>query len=124
MNTTWLVVGLAGQLTFGARFLVQWLVSERRGRSVIPIAFWWLSLLGGLVLFSYAVHRRDPVFIIGQAFGLVVYARNLVLIRRRARRARRLQATHARPPVAAAAAAGGADTVDTLSADLGHQRVP
>jgi len=91
MNRIWLVIGLAGQAAFGARFLVQWIVSERRGRSVIPLAFWWLSLAGGLVLLAYAIHRRDPVFILGQGFGLVVYTRNLVLIRRRRAQARALQ---------------------------------
>ncbi len=98
MSGVWLAVGLAGQLAFGARFLVQWIASERRGRSVIPMAFWWLSLGGGLVLLSYAIHRRDPVFILGQGFGLVVYARNILLIRRRRTRARALQARHGTPP--------------------------
>lgn len=83
MSTLWLAIGLAGQAAFGARFLVQWIASERRGRSVIPMAFWWLSVCGGVVLLSYAIHRRDPVFILGQSFGLVVYLRNIVLIRRR-----------------------------------------
>ncbi|MHB8078876.1 MAG: lipid-A-disaccharide synthase N-terminal domain-containing protein [Candidatus Krumholzibacteriia bacterium] len=95
MNRLWLAIGLAGQLSFGARFLVQWIVSERRGKSVIPLAFWWLSLGGGVILLAYAVHRRDPVFIIGQAFGLIVYVRNVVLIRRRQLRLRGLQAAHA-----------------------------
>ena len=88
MTRLWLAVGLAGQIAFGARFLVQWIASERKGRSVIPIAFWWLSLLGGVVLLAYAIYRRDPVFIIGQGSGLIVYARNLVLIRRRRARVR------------------------------------
>jgi lipid-A-disaccharide synthase-like uncharacterized protein len=83
---TWLVVGFVGQALFSARFVVQWIMSERRGRSVIPVGFWWLSLGGGAVLFAYAVHRRDPVFILGQGMGLVVYARNLILIRRQRRR--------------------------------------
>ena len=95
MNRLWLAIGLAGQLAFGARFLVQWIVSERRGKSVIPLAFWWLSLGGGVILLAYAVHRSDPVFIIGQAFGLIVYVRNVVLIRRRQIRLRRLQHAHA-----------------------------
>jgi len=79
----WLLFGLLGQLLFTARFLVQWVASERTRRSVIPIAFWWLSLAGGLSLLAYAVHRRDPVFILGQIPGIVVYSRNLMLIRRR-----------------------------------------
>ena len=95
MNRLWLAIGLAGQLTFGARFLVQWIVSERRGKSVIPLAFWWLSLGGGVILLAYALHRRDPVFILGQAFGLIVYVRNVVLIRGRRARLRSLQQTHA-----------------------------
>ncbi len=124
MDTAWLVTGLAGQLAFGARFLVQWIVSERRGRSVIPTAFWWLSLLGGLVLLSYAVHRRDPVFILGQGFGLIVYSRNIVLIRRRERRARRFRRLHARPaptgsgdaPPAADALSGAGSVAGTAGA--------
>jgi lipid-A-disaccharide synthase-like uncharacterized protein len=95
VNRLWLAIGLAGQLTFGARFLVQWIVSERRGRSVIPLVFWWLSLGGGVILLAYALHRRDPVFILGQAFGLIVYVRNVVLIRGRQARLRSLQLTHA-----------------------------
>ena len=82
MTKLWLLIGLGGQAAFGARFLVQWIASERRGRSVIPMAFWWLSLGGGAILLSYAIHRQDPVFILGQAFGLVVYLRNILLIRR------------------------------------------
>jgi lipid-A-disaccharide synthase-like uncharacterized protein len=78
----WLAVGFVGQVVFGGRFLVQWVTSERRKQSVIPISFWILSLAGALLLLSYAVHRRDPVFILGQATGFVVYTRNLVLIRR------------------------------------------
>jgi lipid-A-disaccharide synthase-like uncharacterized protein len=81
--TGWLVFGMLGQLLFSARFLVQWVASERRRQSIIPVAFWWLSLAGGLSLLAYAVHRRDPVFILGQLPGVVVYSRNLMLIRRR-----------------------------------------
>lgn len=78
----WLVIGLAGQAAFSARFLVQWLVSERAGRSIVPRAFWHLSLIGSFTLLSYAIARHDPVFILGQAFGFLVYSRNLYLIRR------------------------------------------
>ena len=78
----WLGVGLAGQALFFMRFLVQWIASERTGRSVIPLAFWWFSLGGGLVLLLYAIHRRDPVFIVGQGTGLLIYVRNLALLRR------------------------------------------
>lgn len=83
-NAIWLGIGFLGQIFFTSRFLVQWIVSERRRESVIPLAFWWFSLLGGVTLLSYAIWRHDPVFILGQATGLVVYTRNLVLIRRRA----------------------------------------
>ena len=78
----WLAVGFVGQAMFFSRFLVQWIASERRGESVVPLAFWWLSLAGGALLLAYAVYRRDPVFILGQAFGFVVYTRNLFLIRK------------------------------------------
>jgi len=77
----WVMIGLVGQIMFTARFLVQWLASEKQRRSVIPVAFWYFSLGGGLILFSYAVYRRDPVFILGQSTGLIIYIRNLWLIR-------------------------------------------
>ena len=77
---SWVMIGLTGQLLFTARFLVQWLASERERRSVIPIAFWYFSLVGGVVLFTYALYRRDPVFILGQSMGLLIYIRNLWLI--------------------------------------------
>jgi lipid-A-disaccharide synthase-like uncharacterized protein len=80
-STTWIVIGFLGQALFSARFIVQWLASERAKRSLIPMAFWYFSLLGGLVLLSYAIHKRDPVFIVGQGAGLFVYLRNLYLIR-------------------------------------------
>lgn len=79
---TWIAVGLAGQACFFSRFLVQWIASERRGRSVVPRAFWYLSIAGGLTLLCYSLWRRDPVFILGQSMGLFVYLRNLVLLRR------------------------------------------
>lgn len=78
----WVAFGLFGQLLFGSRFIVQWISSERRKVSHIPVVFWYLSLCGGIVTAIYAVHRRDPVFVIGQASGLVVYIRNLMLIYR------------------------------------------
>ncbi|NOT35450.1 MAG: hypothetical protein HOP12_14995 [Candidatus Eisenbacteria bacterium] len=78
----WYVLGFAGQVLFGSRFLVQWLASERARRVVIPRAFWLLSLFGGVALLFYAVHKRDPVFAVGQVMGLAIYARNLVLQRR------------------------------------------
>ena len=78
----WIGIGLAGQACFFSRFLVQWIASERQGRSVVPRAFWYLSISGGLILLSYSLWRRDPVFILGQSVGLLVYLRNLVLLRR------------------------------------------
>jgi lipid-A-disaccharide synthase-like uncharacterized protein len=83
MSNVWLAVGFAGQLLFTSRFLVQWIASERRGQSTVPTAFWWLSLAGAALLLAYAIFRRDPVFVLGQLFGFVVYVRNLVLIGRR-----------------------------------------
>ena len=82
LDPLWLVVGFAGQALFSARFLVQWLKSERMRKSVVPVAFWYFSLAGGVTLLSYAIHRGDPVFIVGQASGLFIYLRNLWLIRR------------------------------------------
>lgn len=81
-NAVWLATGFVGQAMFTMRFVVQWISSERVGRSVTPLAFWYFSLLGGLVLLSYAIYRRDPVFIAGQSLGLLVYVRNLQLITR------------------------------------------
>lgn len=77
----WVLIGLVGQLMFTARFVVQWISSERARRSIIPMAFWYFSIGGGLILLSYAIYRRDPVFILGQSMGLVIYLRNIWLIR-------------------------------------------
>lgn len=76
----WLVIGFAGQIIFGLRFLVQWVCSEIKRESHIPIIFWYFSITGGMILLVYALYRRDPVFILGQSMGLVVYLRNLRLI--------------------------------------------
>lgn len=76
----WIAIGFLGQALFGARFLLQWLSSEATGRSVIPKAFWYLSVAGGVVLLSYAIHRRDPVFIIGEFVTLLIFCRNLQLL--------------------------------------------
>lgn len=76
----WLTIGFVGQALFSARFLVQWVVSERARRSVVPLAFWLFSLAGGATLLTYAIYRQDPVFIVGQASGLFIYTRNLMLI--------------------------------------------
>jgi lipid-A-disaccharide synthase-like uncharacterized protein len=80
-----LALGFLGQACFSMRFLVQWIASERKKESVVPIYFWYFSVGGGLTLLTYAALRQDPVFIVGQAAGLFVYARNLYLIRRKAR---------------------------------------
>jgi len=80
METTWLIIGFTAQLLFSARFLVQWIASERARKSVVPLAFWFFSLAGGALLLSYAIWRKDPVFILGQAGGLIIYSRNLHLI--------------------------------------------
>jgi lipid-A-disaccharide synthase-like uncharacterized protein len=74
-------VGFFGQAMFSMRFLIQWISSEKRRESVIPIAFWYFSVAGGATLLAYAIHRLDPVFIVGQAAGLLVYARNLYFIK-------------------------------------------
>jgi lipid-A-disaccharide synthase-like uncharacterized protein len=81
----WLVLGFAGQALFSARFLVQWLSSERRRRCVVPMAFWYFSLAGGTTLFAYALHTGDPVFVLGQSVGVFIYARNLYFLRRERR---------------------------------------
>ncbi|WP_169566397.1 lipid-A-disaccharide synthase N-terminal domain-containing protein [Sneathiella limimaris] len=76
----WLGVGLLGQALFFMRFFVQWIASERQKKSIIPKAFWYFSLAGGVTLFSYAVYRRDPVFILGQSTGLFIYLRNIYFV--------------------------------------------
>ena len=78
----WLSIGLAGQCLFMARFIVQWIHSERHGQSLIPVSFWYLSLLGGLIVLAYGIHKLDPVIILGQLPGTIVYTRNLMLIHR------------------------------------------
>ncbi|MGR3571971.1 lipid-A-disaccharide synthase N-terminal domain-containing protein [Brevirhabdus sp.] len=76
----WVGVGLLGQVMFSMRFILQWIVSEKERKSVIPTSFWYFSIGGGLILLAYAIYRRDPVFMLGQAMGLIVYARNLYLL--------------------------------------------
>jgi lipid-A-disaccharide synthase-like uncharacterized protein len=78
----WLGVGFLGQALFSARFVVQWIASERRRKSVVPRQFWYFSVGGGVTLLAYAIYRLDPVFILGQGAGLFVYARNLYFIHR------------------------------------------
>ena len=82
IDKTWLAIGFIGQALFSARFIIQWLHSERVKKSVIPAAFWYFSVAGGVTLLAYAIHRRDPVFILGQGAGLFVYFRNLQFLRR------------------------------------------
>ena len=81
----WVILGLSGQVLFATRFIIQWLASERRRESVIPVAFWYLSLGAGLILLAYAIHIRDVVFILGQSTGSLIYIRNLMLIHRKRR---------------------------------------
>ena len=76
----WLALGFTAQMFFASRFLVQWIASERQKKSVMPLYFWYSSVVGGLLLLSYAIHIKDPVFILGQSMGVFIYTRNLVLI--------------------------------------------
>lgn len=95
LEAFWLCVGFTAQAIFMARFLVQWIVSERQGESVMPIAFWYLSLVGSWMLLAYAIYRLDPVIIFGQAFGTAVYVRNLMLTKRSRQRATERSAAEA-----------------------------
>ena len=80
MNKLWLGLGFLAQLMFSARFLVQWLASERAGKSIVPLVFWYLSIAGSVLLLTYSIYRKDPVFILGQSLGIFIYSRNLYLI--------------------------------------------
>jgi lipid-A-disaccharide synthase-like uncharacterized protein len=80
MEKFWLYLGLTGQFFFSARFLVQWLATEKQKKSVIPVSFWYFSILGSSLLLAYSIYKQDPVFIIGQSFGFIVYFRNLQII--------------------------------------------
>jgi lipid-A-disaccharide synthase-like uncharacterized protein len=82
LDAAWLLIGLLGQLMFTARFVVQWIASERAGQSVVPVAFWYFSLVGGAVVLAYGIHKVEPVIILGQLPGVLIYSRNLWLIRR------------------------------------------
>lgn len=79
-STHWIIIGLVGQACFFMRFFIQWIVSERKNESVIPLQFWYFSLGGSLILLIYSIHRQDPVFILGQSMGSIIYIRNLMLI--------------------------------------------
>ena len=81
--TQWMIIGFVGQALFGARFIIQWIISEKKGESTIPLAFWYCSIGGSIVLLSYAIHKQDIVFIVGQSLGSIVYIRNLILIDRK-----------------------------------------
>lgn len=83
MDKIWLAIGFIAQGLFFLRFLMQWIVSERKKESVIPIQFWYLSIAGSLMLLTYSIWRKDPVFILGQSIGIIVYFRNLILIYRK-----------------------------------------
>jgi lipid-A-disaccharide synthase-like uncharacterized protein len=88
MNTWingWVVFGFLGQAIFAARFIIQWIVSEKKKESFVPLSFWYFSIAGGVVLLIYAIYKKDPVFMLGQASGLVVYTRNLMLITKKNR---------------------------------------
>ena len=80
-DALWVTVGLLGQLMFTGRFIVQWLASEKAGRSVVPVAFWYFSIAGSVIVLAYGIHKLDPVIIVGQLPGTVIYSRNLWLIR-------------------------------------------
>ena len=82
LEIIFLIIGFLGQFIFASRFIVQWIYSEKKGESSIPIIFWYLSIVGGLSLLIYAIFRKDPVIILGQSFGILVYTRNLILIYR------------------------------------------
>ena len=80
-----LIIGFVGQGLFASRFIFQWIYSEKKGESSIPIIFWYLSIFGGIGLLTYAIFRKDPVIIIGQLFGILIYMRNLILIHKNAK---------------------------------------
>ena len=94
----WLTIGFVGQAVFTARFLAQWIASEKQRNSVVPVVFWWLSMVGGMLLLSYAVSRQDPVIIVGQSMGVFIYVRNLMLVAKGRKRAEREARRAAEPP--------------------------
>jgi lipid-A-disaccharide synthase-like uncharacterized protein len=81
--THWVIIGLIGQAFFFMRFLIQWIISEKKGESTIPVAFWYFSIGGSAILLCYSIHKQDPVFILGQSIGSIIYIRNLILISRK-----------------------------------------
>lgn len=114
MATAWLVIGFTGQVLLFGRWVVQWWMSERAGSPVIPLGYWYMSLAGGVALFLYAAHKRDPVFILGTAVGLAIYLRNLALWRRD--RLRRAEATACTVCGAPLDAAGRSDPAEPAGA--------
>ena len=80
LEIVFLIIGFLGQGLFASRFIIQWIYSERKGESLIPVVFWYLSIFGGMGLLTYAIFRKDPVIIVGQSFGIFIYLRNLILI--------------------------------------------
>lgn len=82
IETIWLAIGFLGQGLFFGRWVIQWIASERKAESQVPVSFWYMSLIGGLITLAYAIYREDPVFIAGQSIGSIVYIRNLMLISR------------------------------------------
>jgi len=80
MERIWLCIGFGGQVIFGLRFIVQWIATERKKKSVIPLGFWYLSLAGSIILLAYAIHKADPVFILGFSLNMIIYLRNLYFI--------------------------------------------
>ncbi|MBR7158828.1 MAG: lipid-A-disaccharide synthase N-terminal domain-containing protein [Alphaproteobacteria bacterium] len=78
--TTWVIIGFVGQFFFSMRFIIQWLASEKVRKSIVPTAFWYFSLLGGMTLLAYALHKQDPVFILGQGLGVFIYLRNIYFL--------------------------------------------
>jgi len=97
----WLGVGFLAQLMFSMRFIVQWIASERARRSIVPETFWYFSMVGGAMLFAYAIYRLDPVFMLGQGMGLVIYSRNIYFIRAHRRSEASTAATASSPTVPA-----------------------
>ena len=83
LELIFLIIGFVGQGIFASRFIIQWIYSEKQGKSSIPLVFWYLSIFGGIGLLIYAIFRKDPVIIVGQAFGIFIYLRNLILIYKR-----------------------------------------
>ena len=79
-ETYWVAIGLTGQVFFTMRFIVQWIATEKKRKSVIPESFWYFSIVGSLILLVYSIYRKDPVFILGQSFGMTVYLRNLYFV--------------------------------------------